>query len=138
MRKHREEDYMAGNLVAMIDVVFQIIIFFVCTTNLQDKSFDDTIHLATAPNGAEVKQRDPREINIDVSAKGTISIARTPISAGVLRAIVTKARSEYGEVPVVIRGDGGAKHEAIQTAMNACMEAGVYKLKFAAYKEKGK
>ncbi len=34
MRKAKEEEYLSGVLTAMIDVVFQLIIFFVCTIKL--------------------------------------------------------------------------------------------------------
>ena len=50
MRKHPDE-YMSGNLTAMIDVVFQLIIFFVATVSLQDTVSDERIRLAMAPSG---------------------------------------------------------------------------------------
>jgi biopolymer transport protein ExbD len=138
MRERKEEEYMSGNLTAMIDVVFQLIIFFVCTTNMQS-SIDERIQLAIAPHGKPVVKKDPREIKIDVDAKGRISIARTYISTDLLKSIVKKAVLEYGaDTPIVIRGDGEARHQAIQSAMNACTDAGIYKIKFSVLKEKGK
>ena len=138
MRERKEEEYMSGNLTAMIDVVFQLIIFFVCTTNMQS-SIDERIQLAIAPHGKPIVKKDPREIKIDVDAKGRISIARTYISTDLLKSIVKKAVLEYGaDTPIVIRGDGEARHQAIQSAMNACTDAGIYKIKFSVLKEKGK
>ena len=138
MRERKEEEYMSGNLTAMIDVVFQLIIFFVCTTNMQN-SIDDRIQLAIAPHGKPVVKKDPREIKIDVDAKGRISIALTYISPDLLKAIVKKSILEYGsDTPIIIRGDNEARHQAIQSAMNACTEAGIYKIKFSVLKEKGK
>lgn len=138
MRERKEEEYMSGNLTAMIDVVFQLIIFFVCTTNMQN-SIDDRIQLAIAPHGKPVVKKDPREIKIDIDEKGRISIARTYISPELLKSIVKKSVAEYGsDLPIIIRGDNEARHMAIQTAMNACTEAGVYKIKFSVLKEKGR
>ena len=135
--KKREEDYLNGNLTAMIDVVFQLIIFFVCTVNLQDKAIDDRIKLAMSPHGKAVKTKDPREINIDLDAQGHTTIARTYCSAQTLRNILRKAVQEYGQdVPVVIRGDGLARHLYIRKVMEACTDAGIYRIKFAALKEK--
>ncbi len=140
MRKQKEEDYMAGNLVAMIDVVFQLIIFFVCTTNMQDKAMDDRIQLAMGPHGVQVEKKNPLEIVVAVDSNGSISIARTPVSPQTLRSIVAKARAEYGQdnVPVVIRGDINTRHAAIKTALDAIAEGGIGKVKFAALKEKGR
>ncbi|MFA6567763.1 MAG: biopolymer transporter ExbD [Victivallales bacterium] len=138
MRERKEEEYMSGNLTAMIDVVFQLIIFFVCTTNMQN-SVDDRIQLAIAPNGKPVTKKDPREIKIDVDAKGHISIARTYVSPELLKSIVKKSMQEYGnDTPIIIRGDSEARHLAIQSAMNACTDAGIYKIKFSVLKEKGR
>ena len=122
----------------MIDVVFQLIIFFVCTTNMQN-SIDDRIQLAIAPHGKPIVKKDPREIKIDVDAKGHISIARTYISPDVLKSILRKSIQEYGsDTPIIIRGDNEARHQAIQSAMNACTDAGIYRIKFSVLKEKGK
>jgi biopolymer transport protein ExbD len=138
MRERKEEEYMSGNLTAMIDVVFQLIIFFVCTTNMQN-SIDDRIQLAIAPHGKPVVKKDPREIKVDVDAKGRISIARTYISPDLLKSIVRKSVQEYGsDLPIIIRGDSEARHSAIQSAMNACTDSGIYKIKFSVLKEKGK
>lgn len=138
MRKQKEEEYMSGNLTAMIDVVFQLIIFFVCTTSMQD-SVNTQIELALAPHGKPVAKKDPREIKIDVDSKGNIYLARSRIGENLLNSIVKKAVSEYGQdVPIIIRGDANAKHSAIESAMNACTKAGIYKIKFSVLKEKGR
>ena len=138
MRKQKEEDYLSGNLTAMIDVVFQLIIFFVCTTNMQN-TIDPRVTLAIGPHGKPISQKDPREVKIDIDPQGHIYIARTLIGKNLLHSIVKKAVAEYGQdVPIVIRGDGRTKHSAIDAAMNACTEAGVYRIKFAVLKEQGR
>ena len=136
MHKAKEEEYLSGNLTAMIDVVFQLIIFFVCTVNMQEKAIDDKISLAMSPHGVAVTQKDPREINVYVDGKGNLSIARARVSQPTLVAILKKMVAEYGQqVPVIIRGDGKTQHMAIRKVMDACAEAGIWKIKFAALKE---
>ena len=137
MKKY-EEEYMSGNLTAMIDVVFQLIIFFVATTAMQDKVIDSRISLAIAPHGAVVTTKDPLEINVDEDKDGTIRIMQTAISARTLENVLTKAVQDYqtSQIPVIIRGDADAKHESIRQVMDACAKAGIWKIKFAALKEK--
>ena len=139
MRKG-EEVALYGNLTAMIDVVFQIIIFFVCTANLQDSSRDNRIVLAKAPHGKPVGQKDPLEIVVDVSARGTISIARTPVNQSILASVMRKAVNDFPGVaiPVIIRADGAATHNMVRAAMDTCAGAGIWKIKIAALKEKGR
>jgi biopolymer transport protein ExbD len=136
--RRQEEVALFGNLTAMIDVVFQIIIFFVCTAKLQDSALDTRIRLAMAPHGEAVAKKDPLEIVVDVSAGGDISIARTRITQPILASILTKAVREYGhDVPVTIRGDSHSTHTMIRTVMDTCAGSGIWKIKIAAMKEKG-
>lgn len=139
MRKQREEEYLSGNLTAMIDVVFQLIIFFVCTVSMQDKAIDESIRLAMAPHGEVSNVKNPLEINVDVDRDGVIKIARERVTEQMLYNILSKVAGEYGpnNVPVLIRGDGKAKHGAVRTVMDACAKAGIWKIKITALKERG-
>lgn len=140
MRK-QEEPYLTGNLTAMIDVVFQLIIFFVCAISMQNNTVDDSITLTLAPNGVEVKDKNPKEITIDVHKDGHLSIASQPIPASLLASVLKKTVSDFGgdpdRVPIILRGDQAVLHEKVQNALDACSEAGIVKIKFAALKEKG-
>jgi len=125
------------NMTPMIDVVFQMIIFFVTTADLDRKSFDEKIRLAMSPHGPTVEQRDPRTITIEVTEKGKIELGRVFIGPKILLKILRKAVAEYGQsTPVVIRGDGNTKHGEIRKVMDICTAAGLWKIKFSATKEK--
>ena len=138
MRQEKPEEYLSGNLTAMIDVVFQLIIFFVCTISMQDATINSGIDLAMAPHGEAVTKKDQREILIDVDKAGDIRISRTRISPSVLLSVLKKAVAESGnqQIPIIIRGDANARHEGIKAVMDACASAGIYKIKFSALKEK--
>jgi len=138
MRK-QEEPYLTGNLTAMIDVVFQLIIFFVCTVSMQEAPMDQLLQLSDAPHGEEVRIKDPREVTIDVDRNGRMSIARTPLSQEMMKVILKKTVADSGgpdNVPIVLRGDASVLHEKIQPALDACSEVGIIKVKFAAMKER--
>lgn len=135
MRKRQPDIVM--NLVPMIDVIFQIFIFFVCTVDLQSQSIDIGINMAMAPHGKALSATDPRTIHVDIDSKGKIFIANTWLSVATLQQILTKARGEYGpDVPIVIRGDLEAMHATVKQVMDACSRAGISQIMFAAIKEK--
>lgn len=138
MRK-QEEPYLTGNLTAMIDVVFQLIIFFVCTVSMQETAIDQLLHLSDAPHGEAVMTKDPREVTIDVDRNGRMSVNRTRFTQGEMTAILKATVANSGgpdNVPIVLRGDSSVLHEKIQLALDACSEAGIVKVKFAAMKER--
>jgi biopolymer transport protein ExbD len=135
MRK--QEDMPGVNMTAMIDIVFQLVIFFIFTVQMEKTSLNEDIQLVLAPHGRAVVQKDPREILVDVDARGRISVMRTQLTPSQFRSIVAKAAAEFGTTtPVVIVGDGKARHEDIRKVMDICTSVGIWKLRFMALKEK--
>lgn len=125
------------DMTPMIDVVFQLIIFFVVTAAMQNKAMETNVRMAMAPNGPLEQVKDPRTVMVDVVEDGTIQIMKTRISEGQLLTILNNARKTSGQsTPVVIRGDMGTKHEAIKRVMDICGKAGLWKIRFAALKDK--
>jgi len=124
-------------MTPMIDIVFQMIIFFVTTVQLEKEAVNEDIRLAMAPHGPQVEEKDPLTVTIDVDSRGQISIARQPLNVSTLRAILKKTVAQYGQiVPVVIRGDIETRHADIKRVMDACTQAGIWKIRFAAIKDK--
>jgi len=133
------EENLTGNLTAMIDVVFQLIIFFVCTTNLQSQAIEDRVRLAMAPHGKPVEKKDPSEVLISIEKDGTLRFPGGPaLSTGLLTKMLEKIRVDSGGAPpVVLRADGDVIHEHVKDAMDACSRAGIWKIKFQALVEDG-
>jgi biopolymer transport protein ExbD len=128
------------NMTPMIDVVFQMIIFFVCTAQLEQEMFSEFISLPDSPNAPEMAQeKDPRTITIEVDGKGKVSIARTPLTISRLRKILGKTVADYGvrgpSIPILIRADTGTRHASVKQVMDACTAAGLYKIAFVAVKD---
>jgi biopolymer transport protein ExbD len=135
MKKRAEEQGV--NMTPMIDVVFQLIIFFVVTSDMQQKAIDESIKLALAPHAKPTETRDHREVVIEVDKQGKISIARVYMSKEYLYTVMRKTVADHGQsVPVLIRADSLTRHEAVREVMDACTRAGLWKVKFSAVKEK--
>lgn len=127
-------------MTPMIDVVFQMIIFFVCTAQLEQEMFSEFIKLPDSPHAPELAgEKDPRTITIEVDSKGQISIARTTLTLRKLQTVLRKTVADYGEygitIPILIRGDMNSRHSSIKQVMDVCTTAGLYKIAFVAVKE---
>ena len=137
MKRKLEEAQM--NMTPMIDVVFQLIIFFVVTIALQDKSNETNVRLALSPHGKAVEKKDPRTVYIDVEKNGVFRIGGAKMSITSLQSIMIRiAKESKFQVPVVIRADAGVRHDEVRKAMDICARAGLLRIKFAAIKESAK
>jgi len=95
--------------------------------------------MAMAPSGKPVEKKDPREVYVDVALNGDIRVLRNSLSRAELAQMLRKmVQDNRGlQIPVIIRGDERTRHEAIKKVMDACAYAGIWKIKFAALKERG-
>jgi biopolymer transport protein ExbD len=130
----------AVNMTPMIDVVFQMIIFFVCTAQIEQEAISASIALAEAPHAAGMEQGlDPRTITVELDKRGKIRIGGTPLSEEKLRQVLEKTVADYGAlgggIPVHIRADGMTKHGVIRQVMNLCAAAGLEQLSFVVVKD---
>ena len=126
------------NMTPMIDVVFQMIIFFICTSDLEKQAFDQKVRLEWARDAQAVEKQDPLTVTINVREDGTLTIAGFTLSPGTLRGVMENTVARHGtRVPVVIRGDLAAPHHAVRQVMDICKGVGIWKLSFAAIKAEG-
>jgi len=133
--KQRQLD--AVNLTPMIDIVFQMIIFFVFTLDLEREKFDKDILIPDAVDSPEVKEFEPATIYPQVLPNGTIKIGGAVATPGQFQMIVRGAVQRYGqEVPVMIYGAAEARHEHIRRVMDICSSEGLYKINIIGMIEK--
>lgn len=141
MKRNIQQSGSGGiNMTPMIDVVFQMIIFFVCTAQLEQEQFSEFINLPDSPHAPAVAEaKDPRTITIEVDGKGKVSIARTPLTISKLRKILNKTVADYGvrgpSIPILIRADLNTRHTSVRHVMDSCTSAGLYKIAFVAVKD---
>lgn len=137
-RKKKKGEDANVDLTPMIDVVFQLIIFFVVTVNLDQQNLLETITLPESKNSRQDEVKDPDQITIQVTAKGKYYVGKTQFKLRSLRMLLknTVARSPRKDIPILVRGDMEARHRYVRRVMDACTEAGLYKIRFAALKKK--
>jgi len=138
MRKHRHKNPHSGSevdMTPMIDVVFQLIIFFIVTIQLE-QDVNEQVELAMAPAGPPITEEDPRTMVVEVDQRGWISIRGAQLTHRHFANIMKNRFKKFGEFPVLIRGDRRARHEDIRAVMDICTSVGIWRINFAAIKEK--
>ena len=130
-RKSQENPQL--DMTPMIDVVFELIIFFVVTLT-QANAKDETVRLEDGKHGIELTPDElpPTHLIVDVARNGRISMCDVTITPAELGRRVKERMRKYGEFPVLIRADDRAKHKSVAEVMNACTQNGIWKLSFVA------
>ena len=130
-RKSQENPQL--DMTPMIDVVFELIIFFVVTLT-QANATDETVRLEDGKHGIELTPDElpPTHLIVDVARNGRISMCDVTITPAELGRRVKERMRKYGEFPVLIRADYRAKHKSVAEVMNACTQNGIWKLSFVA------
>ena len=140
-RKAQENPQL--DMTPMIDVVFELIIFFVVTLT-QCQAKDETIELADGKHGIVLTPEElpPMHMMIDVGlrkGKPRISIGDRDITPAEIGRRVKERMQKIGEFPVMIRADYAVPHWAVARVMNACTANGIWKISFMAmYERKAK
>ncbi len=126
--RSREEPEI--NLIPMIDVLLVILIFLMITTTYS-KFAGLEINLPTAD--AQAQQDKPREIDVVVTATGTVMVSKTPLTGGVEAIGIALRRAAEGvqEPVVVINADAKAAHQSVIDVMQAARNAGLSHISFA-------
>lgn len=121
------DDEPVLNLTPMIDVVFQLLIFFMVATTFLDPEKEIGIELPEAVAG-DVADTEREELVINVFADGRIVMAGQELPAGELLGALKAAAHAHPQLPVTIRGDRLVHHEHIVQVMDACAQAGLLEL----------
>lgn len=123
------------DMTPMIDVVFQLIIFFIVAITLT-KTFNEEIKLADAPDGKIIQDVPPQTVIIEVDKSGRLTMQSVPLSYTKFRQIMQSQYNRIGQFPVMIRADGRTRHEDVRAVMDACSEVGIWRVSFVAIQEK--
>jgi len=124
------------DMTPMIDVVFQLMIFFLVTINMDQEQLLKDLVLPPSYYSKEQKTKDPFQLTIQVSEDGKYYLGNQPVNIQRLRVVLQDAVRRVGapNLPVLIRGDKDARHKAIRDVMDSCSELGIYKIRFAGLK----
>ena len=136
-RKPQENPQL--DMTPMIDVVFELIIFFVVTL-VEAQKKDETIELEDGQHGIVLvpEELPPSHMQIDIglrNGKPRISMGDRDITPAEISRRVTERIRKYKDFPVLVRADFAVPHSAVKQVMDACTSAGIWKISFQAIGE---
>jgi len=126
MRFQRHYQIMKGemNLAPLIDVVLQLLIFFMLTSSF---ILQPGIRV-NLPTAATTEPVQSRQVVLTVTADGAVFLNERPVSLDALgRLLADSARSNPG-ILLVVKGDRDAKHGMVVRVMDIAREAGIERM----------
>lgn len=128
------------NLTPMVDVVLQLVIFFMVGTSFveRDRKREHQYEVAL-PTVTEAQPLTalPDELVVNVARDGQLFLGREPRTAGELEGELQAAVARYQDQAVVVRGDGEGPYQHVMTVLNLCKRAGVANVQLANRLEAG-
>jgi biopolymer transport protein ExbD len=124
------------NMTPMIDVTFQLIIFFLLSSRLAQQETQMELKLPAAASGRQAVDDERPRLTVNVSADGRVMLGSTATPpeemAGRLR---VEHQRLGGDLEVRIRADRSVPYSTVGPILLACAEADIWNVTFAVFKK---
>ncbi len=117
-------------LAPMIDIVFQLLIFFIITWQFARDEIDLKVKVPTSEQGESTK-RPLGEIIINVRKSGVVIVDGQEIGYDALKSKLTRLSKAFPDQPVRLRGDENCTWQEVVSVVDVCREGGIWNFSFA-------
>lgn len=132
---HTTDAGVGFNMTPMIDVVFQLIIFFLLSSHLAKQETQFALPLPSAESGQADPADERARLTVNVLADGTAMFAGRATAPDELTRDLAERRTVHGDdLEVRIRSDRGVEYARIEPVLLACARAGIWNVSFAVYR----
>jgi biopolymer transport protein ExbD len=113
------------NMTPLIDVVFNLLIFFLVATRFEAEERELDVKLPSASEAMPLVAR-PKELFVNVDEQGRYYVGGEFLDArGLFGALSTASANNPGRQTVVIRADERAHWKSVVTVMDLCNKASI-------------
>jgi biopolymer transport protein ExbD len=125
--KTHQDEMPQLNLTPMIDVVFLLIVFFMCAAKFSDMERDIDLRLPQVAK-ADAANTAPKARQVAVYPGGRVALDKKDVTLAQLGEQLATAIKEQPALSVVILGDAGCEFQHVAATLAACKDAGVTQL----------
>lgn len=132
------------DMTPMIDIVFQLMTFFIFTLNFSEAEQDDRIQLPLSQLAKPVPGPVEKPITLQVTNTSSVIYAGELIPVAQIggylereKASLVNAGRQPAEATVIVRADGRAKTGEVQEVVKICQEKGFEKFALRAQYDEG-
>lgn len=122
--KLHQDDIPAINLTPMIDIVFQLIIFFMVGARFSELENKIDLQVPKVSSNSTLPQA-PEKFVVNIHRDGKLTLNRADVSLGNITAQLLTARQKGAAVNVTVRGDGEVDLQNVAAVLAAIRDADV-------------
>ena len=125
--KIHDDEPPALNLIPMIDVMFNVIIFFLVTSTFASLERDIPLRVPEVVDKGALTEAPERRV-VSVFRDGRLTLDETPVTLEELVQRLARMREQYADLGVLVRGDAHGEFQPVARVLNACKQAGIQEL----------
>jgi biopolymer transport protein ExbD len=115
------------NMTPMIDVVFNLLVFFLLSATYITEERQLELQVPAVPSAAPAVSA-PSDLVINIASEGAISINEQVLSIEGLEQRLESARKNFPDQGVSIRGDKQAAYEFVAKVLSVCKRVGIRRI----------
>jgi biopolymer transport protein ExbD len=120
------------NMTPMIDITFQLVIFFLVASHWSRQEVGVAVNLPTAHTGREEADDESPRVTINVLADGRMLLGGQSIGREELAARLRVENAQHdGRLEVRLRTDRQTAFALVEPVLKTCADAGIAQAKFA-------
>jgi biopolymer transport protein ExbD len=129
--KYQQRGSLEFNMTPMIDVTFQLIIFFLVSNRMAQQETQVEVALPTAASGVEQLDDATRKLTVTVTHEGDWLVGGRRVDETGLAEHLLSEHEKAEQVEVRIRCDRSVDYGRVKPILRACLKADVWKVTFA-------
>jgi len=115
------------NMIPMIDLMFNLIIFFLVGTEFATLERNITLRVPEVVDKGALTTAPERRV-VNVFRDGVVTLDEKQVTLDQLTKRLAGARAQYSDLGVLVRGDGQGVFQRVAEVLNACKQAGIQEL----------
>ena len=118
------------NLIPMIDVMLQLLIFFMLGTKFVEMERQVELEVPRVVDAVALSAAPERKV-VNVYRDGAVTLDGKTVSLDELQQQLTSVRRQYSDLGVLVRGDSQGQFQPVADVLNVCKQAGIQELGIA-------
>ena len=124
------------NITPMIDIIFNLLIFFVVTNHFKHSETAQPVELPEATQIEQNRDAAPHHLVVTITADEKLMVGTREVNGQAVEQMIIQGQADDpARFEVLIRGDRTTPYRKVQPLLLSCARAGVKSFKFAVLKK---